>query len=46
MNALETQLHQSNALVAILLGTEDSRAKSIVKDLAEVSDYELCATLA
>lgn len=37
IDAIEARLHQTEALIGILLSSKDSRAKSVLDDLAEVS---------
>ncbi|KAI0768274.1 hypothetical protein BD413DRAFT_133823 [Trametes elegans] len=36
IDAIEARLHQTEALIGILLSSKDSRAKSVLEDLAEV----------
>ena len=38
IDAIEARLHQTEALIGILLSSKDSRAKSVLDDLAEVSE--------
>lgn len=41
IDAIEARLHQTEALIGILLSSKDSRAKSVLDDLAEVSLFLL-----
>lgn len=41
IDAIEARLHQTEALIGILLSSKDSRAKSMLEDLAEVSTSPL-----
>lgn len=46
IDAIEARLHQTEALIGILLSSKDSRAKSLLEDLSEVGYlfHFLCST--
>ena len=37
IDAIEARLHQTEALIGILLASKDSRAKTLLEDLSQVS---------
>ena len=45
IDAIEARLHQTEALIGILLSSRDSRAKTLLEDMAEVSRASAFASL-
>jgi len=39
IDAIEARMHQTEALLGIMLATTDGRAKSLLDDIAQVSSY-------
>lgn len=45
IDAIEARLHQTEALLGVLLGSQDERAVSLLRDLAQVWMLPLCVIM-